>query len=100
MIDALDEMQGIQTQKLTAEQRQEKLFKKLDLSSLGSWSPELVNSACSLLAEYHDILSLQPCECSCTHLTEHVIKVTDDTPFKEQFRQIPLPLMEEVHAHL
>ena len=36
MIDALDETQCIQTQKLTAEQRQEKLFKNLDLSGLGS----------------------------------------------------------------
>ena len=33
MIDTLDEANGIQTQKLTTEQRQEKLFKKLDLSS-------------------------------------------------------------------
>ena len=29
-----------------------------------------------------------------------MIKVTDDTPFKEQFRQIPLPLVEEVQNHL
>ena len=35
----------------------------------------------------------------CTHSTEHIIKVTDDTPFKEQFRQIP-PLVEEVRNHL
>ena len=32
--------------------------------------------------------------------TEHVIKVTNDTPFKEWFRWIPLPLVEEVHKHL
>ena len=44
MIDVLDEAQGIQTQKLTTEQRQERLFKKLDLSGLGSWSLELVDS--------------------------------------------------------
>ena len=44
MIDALDEAQGIQMQKLTTEQRQEKLFEKLDLSGLGSWPPELVDS--------------------------------------------------------
>ena len=31
---------------------------------------------------------------------EHMIKVTDDTPFKEQFRQIPLLLVEEVWNHL
>ena len=37
MIEALDEAQGIQLQKLTIEQRQEKLFEKLELSSLESW---------------------------------------------------------------
>ena len=49
-IDTLDEYQGIQKQKLTAELRQEKMFKKLDLSSLGSLSPELVESAQLLLS--------------------------------------------------
>ena len=34
MIEALDEAQGIQTPKLTVKQRQEKLFKELDLSGL------------------------------------------------------------------
>ena len=29
-----------------------------------------------------------------------MIKVTDDTPFKEQFRWIPPPLVEEVWNHL
>ena len=100
MIDAWDEAQGIQTQKLNAEQRQEKLFKKLHLSGLGSWPPELADSTSALLAEYHNIFSLEPCKLGCTHLTEHVIKVTDDTPFKEQFRWIPLLLVVEVHAHL
>ena len=83
MIDALDEAQGIQTLKMNAEQRLEKLFEKLDLSSLESWPPELADSAHLLLAEYHDIFSLEPCELGCTHSTGHVIKVTNDTPFKE-----------------
>ena len=50
--------------------------------------------------EYHDDFSLEPGKLGCTHSTGHIIKVTDDTPFKEQFRQIPLPLVEEVHNHL
>ena len=83
MIDTLDEAQGIQTQKLTTEQGQEKLFEKLDLSSLGSWLPELVESAELFMAEYHDIFSLEPCKLGCTHLTKCVVKVTNDTPFKE-----------------
>ena len=31
---------------------------------------------------------------------EHTIRVNDDTPFKEWFRQIPHPLVEEVRNHL
>ena len=45
MIEALDKAQVNQPQRLTIEQRQEKLFEKLDLSGLESWPPELVRSA-------------------------------------------------------
>ena len=73
IIDALDEAQGVQTQKLTIEQRQEKLFERLELSGLESWPQELAESTCSLLVEYHDIFSLEPCKLGCTHSTKHVI---------------------------
>ena len=89
-----------QTPKLMIRQRHGKLFYELDLSSLDSWAPKLVDKACQLLAEYHDIFSLDPMELGCTHSTEHTIKVTDDTPFKECFRQIPPPMVEEVRNHL
>ena len=77
---------------MTVRQKQGKLFEELDLSGLDSWPPELADTAHQLLAEYHNVFSLGPVELGCTHSTEHTIKVTDDTPFKEQFRQIPLPL--------
>ena len=83
---------GHLTPKLTVKERQENLFEELDLSRLESWAPELAASAQSLLAKYHDIFSLEPSEPGCTHSMEHVIKVTNDTPFKEWFRQIPMPL--------
>ena len=45
--------------------------------------------------------SLDPTELGCTHSTKHTIKVTDDTPFKEQFRcRFLLLLVEEVQNHL
>ena len=88
------------TPKLTVRQRHGKLFGKLDLSSLDSWTPELANAAHWLLAKYHNMFSLDPAELGCTHSTEHIIKVTDDTPFKEWFRRIPPPLVEEVRNHL
>ena len=100
IMEALGEAQGLHMPRLTMKQREEKLFEELDLSGLESWPPNLVDSTWSLLAEYHNVFSLEASELSCTHSTEHVIKVTNDTPFKEQFRQIPPPLVEEVCMHL
>ena len=70
------------------------------LSGLDSWTLELVDAVHQLLAKYHDVFSLGPEELGCNHSTEHIIKVTDDICFKEWFRQIPLPLVEEVRNHL
>ena len=95
-----EEPQGPHTPRLTIRQRHCKLFDELDLSGLDSWAPELADAACQLLAKYHNVFSLDPVELGCTHFMEHTIKVTDDTPFKESFRQIPLPLVEEVQNHL
>ena len=53
-----------------------------------------------LLAEYHNVFSLEPVELGYTHSTKHMIRVMDDAPFKEWFRQIPPPLEEEVWNHL
>ena len=72
-----------QTPKLTIRQRCGELFDELDFSSLDLWAPELADKAHWLLAEYHDIFSLDLAELGCTHSMEHTIKVTDDTPFKE-----------------
>ena len=95
-----DTCPDLHTPKLTVRQRHGRLFDELDLSGLDSWAPELADAAHWLLAEYHDVFSLDPVELGCTHSTEHTIKVTDDTPFKERFRQIPLPMVEEVRNHL
>ena len=84
--EGADESHDSHTPRLTVRQRHGKLFDELDLSDLDSWTLELADAACWLLAEYHDMFSLDPAELGCTHSTEHIIKVTDDTPFKEQFR--------------
>ena len=95
-----DTCPDLHTPKLTVRQRRGKLFNELDLSGLDSWAPELADAAHQLLAEYHDVFSLDLAELGCTHSTEHTIKVTDDTLFKEQFRQIPPPMVEEFRKHL
>ena len=98
--EGVDEPQDSHTPRLTVRQRHGKLFNELDLSGLDSLAPELADATCQLLAEYHNVFLLDPVELGCTHSTEHTIKVMDDTPFKEQFRQIPLLLVEEVQNHL
>ena len=64
VMEALDGVQGLQVPKLTVKQRQEKLFEELDLSGLESWLPELADSAWCLLAEYHNVFSLEPSKLS------------------------------------
>ena len=86
LLDRDDTHPDLWTPKLMVRQRHSKLFNELDLSGFDSWAQELADAACQLLAKYHDIFSLDPVELGCTHSMEHTIKVTDDTPFKEQFR--------------
>ena len=96
-MEVSEEEHGHQMPKLTVKQWKEKLFKELDLSGLESCPPELAEATQYLLANCHDVFSLETSELGCTHSTKHVIKFTHDTPFKEQFKQIPLPLVEAVH---
>ena len=83
LLEGADEAQDPHTPRLTIRQRHGKLFDELDLSGLDSWAPELADAAHWLLAKYHDVFSLDPVELGCTHSMEHMIKVMDDTPFKE-----------------
>ena len=88
-LEKLDEMQGIQQTKISAEWRKDILFQQLDLSGLEGWSEGNQAAAHALLAEYHDIFSLEPGELGCTDLAKHKIRVVDDEPFKQQFQRIP-----------
>ena len=85
-LEELDEPQVPHAPKLTVRQRQGKLFKQLDLSVLVLLPSELADSALSLLAKYHDVISLEQSKLGCIHSTKCIIKVTDDTPFKEECR--------------
>ena len=70
---------------MSVEQRREVLFQQLDLSGLEGWSDENQAATHALLAEYHDIFSLEPGELGCTDLVKHEIRVVDEEPFKERF---------------
>ena len=80
--------------------RQEKLLEKLNLDGLVHWSPENAVAVRELVLAYHDVFILESNELGCTSAIEHKICIKNDEPFKEWFRCIPPPLLEEVHTSL
>ena len=93
--------EDVQTPKehMTVQERQDKLLEKLNLDGLSEWTPCNAAIARELLLSYHDAFALEPDELGCTSAIEHEIRLTDEEPFKERFRHIPPPLLEEVHVH-
>ena len=87
---------------LSETERQDLLLEKLDLSGLEAWPQEQAEQARSLLKEYHDIFSLEKCDMGHTNTTKHkiVLKDPDTPPFKERFRRIPPPQLDDVREHL
>ena len=90
--------------KLSMQQRQELLLAALKkdggLDRLKEWPPELAKKAVALLLEFHHVFSLEPNKIGCTDATKHVIELMKDEPFKERFRHIAPPLLDEVHQHI
>ena len=99
-LEKLDEMQGIWQNRMSAEWRKEMLFQQLPLSGLEGWSIKNQAATHVLLAEYHDIFSLEPDHLGCTDQVKHEIRGIDDKPFKERFRRIPPLIVDEIHAHV
>ena len=71
---------------------QEKLLEKMNLDGLAHWSPENAAVARELVLAYHDVFALESNELGCTS----AIECENNEPFKERFRCIPPPLLEEV----
>ena len=88
--------------RMSEEERQWMLFEKLDLSGLESWDAKAAKQARSLLAEYHDLFSLEKNKIKGMKAAEHVIELKDPNAalFKEQFRRILPPQVDEVREHL
>ena len=99
-LEKLYEMQGVQRAKLSVEHRREVLFCQLNVSDLEGWFPKNWAATCILLAEYHNIISLEPGDLGCTEVAKHKIKVIDGESFKERFRRIPPSMVDEFCAHV
>ena len=76
------------------------LHKDGGLDHLKEWPPDLTQKAVALLLEYHHVFSLEPNEIGCMDATEHVIELMKDELFKERFRHIAHPLVDEVCQHI
>ena len=76
------------------------LWQEGRLDELAQWTLELTWKFKQMLMEFHDILSLDKNEIGCTDAAEHIIELLDEALFKEKFRQITLPLLDEVWEHL
>ena len=92
------------SQKMKIEDRQKLLLELLRkdgrLDKLKEWPLELALQFERMLMEHHNIFSLERNEIGCTDAAEHVIELLDMEPFKERFRHIAPPLVEEVWEHL
>ena len=102
VIDTISADKGKSQPTLMEAERQDLLLDKLDLSGLEAWPAEEAEKARGLLREYHDIFSLEKHDMGHTNATKHkiVLKDPDTPPFKERFRQILPPQLDEVREHL
>ena len=80
--------------------QQEKLLEKLNLDGLSNWTPRNVAAARGLILTFHDIFTLDGNKLGCMSVIEHKIGINNSEPFKEWFRCISLPLLDEVCALL
>ena len=85
---------------MTVPEQQEKLMEKLNLNGLSEWSSRNAAIARELLLSYHDTFALESDELGCTSAIKHENHLNNDEPFKEHFRCIPPPLLEEVCGSL
>ena len=70
------------------------------LEQLKEWTPELALKFKRMLMEHHHIFSLDKNEIGCMDTAEHIIELMNDEPFKQRFRWIAPPLLEEVRENL
>ena len=104
LLRQLDNEESVPDLGLSTAERQSKLLEILEsngsLDELKNWLLEVATSARQLLLEFHSVFSLEPNEMGCTDTTEHVIEVTNSEPFRERFRHIAPPIVDEVRQHI
>ena len=91
----LEEGQGETTKKMKNKGQREVLG-KIDLAGLEEWSGDEQKETWELLTEYTSIFAMSDVDLGRTSLVKLSIKLTDNTPFKEQYWQIPPVCMTKI----
>ena len=65
------------------------LFEKFDLSGITGWSSDEQHEVKDLITECHSLFAVDGLDFGCTTVVKHSIKLTDETPLKEQYQHIP-----------
>ena len=76
------------------EKRIEKILGSLDLQGIESWNGQQQQSARSLIREYQHLFASTLNELGKTSLVQHDIRLSDETPFKENIKEYPLISMK------
>ena len=82
----------------------EQLEKLYELTKLvegtAHWTEKQQEGAKKVMEEYSFLFAMGSLDLGCTNLVKHHIELTDYTPIKDRYRQIPPHQYEEVRKHL
>ena len=76
------------------------VLEALDLQGLIEWPESEQKQTRELLLKWEHLFAHSNLDLGKTTLTKHKIKLTDQTPFKEHYRCIPLHMYNDVRAHI
>ena len=78
----------------------DKLFSKLDLSEIASWSKKKQTDVRDLIQEFGFLFALDDLDLGRTSVVKHKIQLMNPVPFKERYRKVSSHHFEEVKTHL
>ena len=76
------------------------VLEALDLQGLKEWPESEQKQARELLLKWEHLFVHSDLDLGKTALIKHKIKLTEQMPFKEQYRCIPLHMYDDVRAHI
>ena len=101
-IEDLEDSEQVKEPKLEplSPEKEELLFKKIDLSGTNEWSSEDQEKVKELFREYGQLFALDDLDLEHTSIVKHKIEIDNYRPFKDRYRRILPHQYEEVRKHL